>query len=118
MGARLIGIIRKMRRDAFFATPLDALLRSNGVKTIVLIGGVTAGVVPTRFPNWCSGRNCSNISSAPRFVRPDFVFTMLLRHCDVAVLLVFVRLTLRDGLRIVCNRRRGYTRVVTLERLS
>jgi nicotinamidase-related amidase len=41
-------IIRKYRPDAFFASTLDALLRWNGVKTIVLIGsGATVGVVPT-----------------------------------------------------------------------
>ena len=40
--------IRQHRPDAFFATPLDSLMRWNGVKTLVLVGiGVEAGLVQT-----------------------------------------------------------------------
>ena len=41
-------VIRKYRPDAFFATPLDSLMRWNGVKTVVIVGvGAEVGVVPT-----------------------------------------------------------------------
>lgn len=41
-------IVRKYRPDAFFATPLDALLRWNGIKTLVIVGvGAEVGIVPT-----------------------------------------------------------------------
>lgn len=40
--------IRQYRPDAFFATPLDSLMRWNGIKTLVVVGiGVQAGVVQT-----------------------------------------------------------------------
>ena len=40
--------IRKYRPDAFYATPLDSLMRWNGIKTVVVVGtGVEAGVLPT-----------------------------------------------------------------------
>ena len=41
-------VLRKYRPDAFFATPLDSLMRWNGVKTVVVVGvGAEVGVVPT-----------------------------------------------------------------------
>ena len=41
-------IVRKYRVDAFFGTPLDELLRWNGIKTIVIVGaGAEVGIVPT-----------------------------------------------------------------------
>jgi nicotinamidase-related amidase len=41
-------LIRKYRGDAFFATPLDTLMRWNGIKTLVIVGiGSEAGVIPT-----------------------------------------------------------------------
>ena len=41
-------IIRKYRPDAFFATPLDALLRWNAIRTVVFIGiGSEVGIVPS-----------------------------------------------------------------------
>jgi nicotinamidase-related amidase len=41
-------VLRKYRPDAFFATPLDTLMRWNGVKTLVIVGiGAEVGVVPT-----------------------------------------------------------------------
>jgi nicotinamidase-related amidase len=41
-------VIRKYRPDAFFATPLDTLMRWNAVRTIVVAGiGAEVGVVPT-----------------------------------------------------------------------
>lgn len=41
-------IVRKYRVDAFFETPLDVLLKWNGIKTIVLTGiGAEIGLVPT-----------------------------------------------------------------------
>lgn len=41
-------VIRKYRPDAFFATPLDSLMRWNGIKTVVVVGvGAEVGVVPT-----------------------------------------------------------------------
>ena len=41
-------IVRKYKVDAFFETPLDALLRWNGIKTFVIVGiGAEVGVVPS-----------------------------------------------------------------------
>jgi len=41
-------IVRKYRPDAFFATPLDELLRWNGVRSVVIAGvGAEVGIVPT-----------------------------------------------------------------------
>ena len=41
-------VIRKYQGDAFFATPLDTLMRWNGIKTLVIVGiGSEAGVIPT-----------------------------------------------------------------------
>jgi nicotinamidase-related amidase len=41
-------VLRKYRPDAFFATPLDTLMRWNGMKTLVIVGiGAEVGVVPT-----------------------------------------------------------------------
>ena len=41
-------VLRKLRPDAFFATPLDTLMRWNGIKTLVIVGvGAEVGVVPT-----------------------------------------------------------------------
>jgi nicotinamidase-related amidase len=41
-------VLRKYRPDAFFATPLDTLMRWNGIKTVVIVGvGAEVGVVPT-----------------------------------------------------------------------
>ena len=41
-------VLRKYRRDAFFATPLDTLMRWNGMKTLVIVGpGTEVGVLPT-----------------------------------------------------------------------
>lgn len=40
--------IRQYRPDAFFATPLDSLMRWNGIKTLVVVGiGVEAGLMQT-----------------------------------------------------------------------
>ena len=40
--------IRKYRPDAFYATPLDSLMRWNGIRTVVVVGiGAEAGVLPT-----------------------------------------------------------------------
>jgi len=36
-------VIRKYREGAFVGTPLDLLLRSNGVETVVMVGDVTQG---------------------------------------------------------------------------
>lgn len=38
-------VIKKYRSDAFEGTPLDLVLRSNGVKTVVITGVVTQGCV-------------------------------------------------------------------------
>ncbi len=38
--------IRKYRPDAFYATPLDSLMRWNGIETVVVVG-IGAGVLPT-----------------------------------------------------------------------
>ncbi len=41
-------VIKKYRPDAFFATPLDAFLRWNDMRTIVIVGiGAEVGIVPT-----------------------------------------------------------------------
>jgi ureidoacrylate peracid hydrolase len=41
-------VLRKYRPDAFFATALDALLRWNDIRTIVIVGvGAEVGIVPT-----------------------------------------------------------------------
>ena len=41
-------VLRKYRPDAFYATPLDTLMRWNGMKTLVIVGiGAEVGVVPT-----------------------------------------------------------------------
>jgi ureidoacrylate peracid hydrolase len=41
-------VLRKYRPDAFFATPLDTLMRWNGMKTLVIVGvGAEVGVIPT-----------------------------------------------------------------------
>ncbi|MCH8086611.1 MAG: cysteine hydrolase [Chloroflexi bacterium] len=41
-------IVRKYKVDAFFETPLDALLRWNRIRTIVIVGiGAEVGIVPT-----------------------------------------------------------------------
>ena len=41
-------VIRKFRPDAFFATPLDSMMRWNGIRTLVVVGvGAEVGVVPT-----------------------------------------------------------------------
>jgi nicotinamidase-related amidase len=41
-------VLRKYRPDAFFATPLDTLMRWNGIKTLVIVGpGTEVGVLPT-----------------------------------------------------------------------
>ncbi len=41
-------VIRKYRPDAFFATTLDAFLRWNGFRTIIILGlGAEVGIVPT-----------------------------------------------------------------------
>ena len=41
-------VLRKYRPDAFFATPLDTLMRWNGIKTLVIVGiGAEVGVVPS-----------------------------------------------------------------------
>lgn len=41
-------VLRKYRPDAFFATALDALLRWNDLRTIVIVGvGAEVGIVPT-----------------------------------------------------------------------
>ena len=41
-------VMRKYRPDAFYATPLDTLMRWNGMKTLVIVGiGAEVGVVPT-----------------------------------------------------------------------
>lgn len=41
-------IVRKYRPDAFFGTPLDELLRWNGIRTIVIVGvGAEVGIVPS-----------------------------------------------------------------------
>ena len=40
--------MRKYRPDAFYATPLDTLMRWNGMKPLVIVGiGAEVGVVPT-----------------------------------------------------------------------
>ena len=40
--------IRKYRPDAFYATPLDSLMRWNGIRTLVIVGiGAEGGVLPT-----------------------------------------------------------------------
>ena len=42
------GCCEEYRPDAFFATPLDTLMRWNGIKTLVIVGvGAEVGVVPT-----------------------------------------------------------------------
>lgn len=41
-------VIKKYRPDAFFGTPLDAFLRWNAIRTIVIVGvGAEVGIVPT-----------------------------------------------------------------------
>ena len=41
-------LIRKYRPDAFFATPLDSMMRWNGIRTLVVVGvGAEVGVLPT-----------------------------------------------------------------------
>ena len=41
-------VVKKYRPDAFFATPLDALLRWNALKTAVIVGiGSEVGIVPS-----------------------------------------------------------------------
>ncbi|MFQ5933702.1 MAG: cysteine hydrolase family protein [Dehalococcoidia bacterium] len=41
-------IVRKYKVDAFFETSLDALLRWNGIRTIVIVGvGAEVGIVPS-----------------------------------------------------------------------
>jgi nicotinamidase-related amidase len=41
-------VLRKYRPDAFYATPLDILMRWNGMKTLVMVGpGTEVGVLPT-----------------------------------------------------------------------
>jgi nicotinamidase-related amidase len=41
-------VLRKYRPDAFFATPLDTLMRWNGIKTLVIVGpGAEVGILPT-----------------------------------------------------------------------
>lgn len=41
-------IVRKYRPDAFFATPLDALLRWNAISTAIFVGiGLEVGIVPS-----------------------------------------------------------------------
>ena len=41
-------IVKKYRVDAFFGTPLDELLRWNGIRTIVIMGvGAERGIVPS-----------------------------------------------------------------------
>ena len=41
-------VLRKYRQDAFYATPLDILMRWNGMKTLVIVGpGTEVGVLPT-----------------------------------------------------------------------
>ena len=49
-------IVRKYKVDAFFETPLDALLRWNGIKTFVIVGiGAEVGVVPSVIHGGCLG---------------------------------------------------------------
>jgi ureidoacrylate peracid hydrolase len=41
-------IIRKYRPDSFYATPLDAMLRWNEIKSVVIMGiGASSGMIPT-----------------------------------------------------------------------
>lgn len=49
-------IVRKYKVDAFFETPLDVLLRWNGIKTFVIVGiGAEVGVVPSVIHGGCLG---------------------------------------------------------------
>ena len=49
-------IVRKYKVDAFFESPLDALLRWNGIKTFVIVGiGAEVGMVPTVIHGGCLG---------------------------------------------------------------
>ena len=41
-------VLPKWRQDAFFSTPLDALMRWNGIKTMVIVGlGTEVGIMPS-----------------------------------------------------------------------